>query len=56
MISSYLPKESNVLHFSSDKMKFRNTNQPCLQHLQNMHHQAENIQYLNRNPNHLFQR
>ena len=27
-ISSYLPKESNVLHFASDKRKFRNTNQP----------------------------
>ena len=31
-ISSSLSKESNVLHFASDKRKFLNTNQPCLQH------------------------
>ena len=55
-ISSYLSKESNVLHFASDKRKFLNTNQPCLQHKQYMYHQTENLQYLHQNTDHLFQR
>lgn len=54
---SYLPKaESNVLHFATDKRKFRNTNQPCLQHKQNMYHQTKKIQCLHQNTDHLFPR